>query len=47
MANAFPLARKIEPVAAPLAHEPDNALAEQFVSETTTVFASPDEKKEN
>ncbi len=47
IADAFPSARKIEPVAAPLAHEPDNALAEQFVSETTTVFAPPEEKKES
>ena len=47
MADAFPLARKIEPVAAPLGHEPDNALAEQVVSESTTVFAAPDGKKES
>jgi hypothetical protein len=46
MADAFPLARKLEPVAAPLAHEPDNALAEQVVNESTTVFAAPDLKKE-
>jgi hypothetical protein len=41
IAKVFKRARKLEPAAAPLAVEPEAALAEQAVSEHTAVFDAP------
>ena len=41
IARAFRRARKIEPAAAPLAIEPEAALADQAVPEHTSVYAAP------